>query len=1330
MSTIENLFFVFVMKGTGTPSHVIVYCHDTVKKKRELFSETQLEYFESENVDIVTSGNMIYKEDSVATIRRKIMDEIGGGEEVYLFTECQKDVTQAWMSRFHENMSRPKMLESSLEFGVDLSNVVAYSTMEQWRGALTAPLQHVFVPLGHGEWNRMVANPFSVFVSNNSAPLQQQQQESRFLEYSTTSTYIYACPQSAVHEYARANNLGPEFVLTYFPKGKYKPRTTSSDDDEETLYDIHVVGKEETTMRTVRILENVTCTWTFPQQQTDSTWLPLESIMKRFHASDAVPCIVYLKPGQEPLFRLYKPSAASWMKTSPTKGTKAVRCLQFHLKSGAVITLHAQYQVTFFLPRASSFDEIKNTNFFEPLVSVFPKDMLKSRSLLDMNPWQQFCSFQYSVALPSTHNFVKTKLPRPYDFLREFDMNLDTTRTIILRNVTMLEYVPILDLYLDALVRNHTVNAAAASSFWTPPPEEEADDEDHDEAEDDEDDEDDQEEATDKTNNEPPLWFQRPSEQSGFEVLESPAVAPSASEYTAADGDVVPAAILSMLGSKEWKPAQAHDFDFLTAMAYLYSKQTMRRGGVQPREFRKIMAESLTLDRFLRYHNGNLPAMFRSKNKPTGDVEPYKTTEFAKTLDLNDEHQLELLEQTVQSYETFLDVLQSSDTLDYTYLWDMMTDVNPDLMPRGMNLVILQMQHGRAQLVCPTNAYSSFPRLDVNKETAFLFRRTLNEYVPLERGGTPFTRNVGPRIPSLAQQCLSSPSLQTYTFRSNLLSTEMRRLLEDLKAYEVSNTIVRGNKVVALLVKGHDVNQQPVYVPCLPTEEAADATNHSSGKTTYVPLSYEITRDRLRGIAYASQGRIPCKPSHKVSKNGILLGLVTEANSFVPVVSTKDDDNHDDGLSTVTDFPEEEESIGQEHVEEDAESKALRLENQFYHMYQTLVRQQLTPEKREMWKKQLQSVTISYQNKIQFFQSEIRNLIQTHFQRMDPRVLDEVMHVCAPGDDGPYCLQNGTNGTNGETETIFPKFNLVDPSVNNELMYPLRLADELVRVRRQQLSMLYDEDGGPSSHVEYSIRDDEMVVTQSRIPALVKQLSNNNNNNNNATTTTWDTATPDRATLSPVDIMDAVEYVQQCIVDADRRITGFWKKVFPKTTTETVFQQSNMMKQQSSCAFAPLMYLNQVNHGTPITESSVRNVLWTAFETMLSSDTDRDTVLELLEVKTVEDAKQRVLHAPEYTLSDVDWWVFCQQRRIPAFLIWPPPPTTSSEQKGTTAAAAAAAAAMPWLRLYSEPAETTAYYFISKKKKNYSIITKSFALSALDTSALRDEQGKLVVQEI
>jgi len=169
-----------------------------------------------------------------------------------------------------------------------------------------------------------------------------------------------------------------------------------------------------------------------------------------------------------------------------------------------------------------------------------------------------------------------------------------------------------------------------------------------------------------------------------------------------------------------------------------------------------------------------------------------------------------------------------------------------------------------------------------------------------------------------------------------------------------------------------------------------------------------------------------------------------------------------------------------------------------------------------------------------------------------------------------------------------------------------------------------------------------------------------------------------------------------------------------------------MMKQQSSCAFAPLMYLNQVSHGTPITESSVRNVLWNAFEAMLSSDTDRDTVLELLEVKTVEDAKQRVLHAPEYTLSDVDWWVFCQQRRIPAFLIWPPPPTTSSEQKGTTAAAAA----MPWLRLYSEPAETTTYYFISKKKKNYSIITKSFALSALDTSALRDEQGKLVVQEI
>ena len=60
---IEDIFFVYLLDAEGTPDRVIIFCHDTVKNTDELFSETQREYFLSEDVKIVVSKQMIYKEE-------------------------------------------------------------------------------------------------------------------------------------------------------------------------------------------------------------------------------------------------------------------------------------------------------------------------------------------------------------------------------------------------------------------------------------------------------------------------------------------------------------------------------------------------------------------------------------------------------------------------------------------------------------------------------------------------------------------------------------------------------------------------------------------------------------------------------------------------------------------------------------------------------------------------------------------------------------------------------------------------------------------------------------------------------------------------------------------------------------------------------------------------------------------------------------------------------------------------------------------------------------------------------------------------------------------
>jgi hypothetical protein len=126
-----------------------------------------------------------------------------------------------------------------------------------------------------------------------------------------------------------------------------------------------------------------------------------------------------------------------------------------------------------------------------------------------------------------------------------------------------------------------------------------------------------------------------------------------------------------------------------------------------------------------------------------------------------------------------------------------------------------------------------------------------------------------------------------------------------------------------------------------------------------------------------------------------------------------------------------------------------------------------------------------------------------------------------------------------------------------------------------------------------------------------------------------------------------------------------------------------------------------------MTQAALRRLLDQAyaayFDPTQDEYKDRELLLELL--GGVREYKDR---GPD--LHDVDWWVFCQSMRIPAFLFWSP---------------------NGWLRLYAESDETTTYFFIYKKKKHaYNIVIQALPLSALNTSALRDEQGRLVIPQV
>ena len=1400
---IKDIFFVYVLNSTGIPEEVRIFCHDTVKDKNELFSETQLEYFESENVDIIVSDRMIYKEDSVADVRRKITDELSEKDDIYMFTESRVRMAPLWSSIFHRlttnstsgeqnasTVSHQKALQQILAWGLNVSGMGHHRLSEsysynQWMSLVedmdADDMKDVFVPLGLAATGA-IANPYLVIIDPDSSEPFQNLYEKSFLYFSTTSTNIYVCNKKNVMKYARLNEVSLD---GYFPKitrhrmdrllqeqrdeihrmSWYKQREENEDQEQKNN------NNPGTGVEPARFLENFTCTWNHRLAMgVGDAVFPIEAVFKRFHTDAEIPMLTWTRPGGEPLVRYYKKgmSSSSLTRVSQERRHSPRPGLTFYLATHYVTSIHmdADAHVTLHFKKGYISDVQVPESLFVQInlilqsLSLKPlrssSDNLESKSSSSVVP--DTASFQYTLALPSNRKFSSTRKEREFDFLKPFGgVSSMTDRTISVR-LSMLEYVPIVDVYFDYICKTQVTTNA----FWSPPTSALLQQQQ-------------QQEEEETWGGSAPVaattetWFSRPL-KSGFDVYE----APQTKSTSGIAGPVAPS-LGALLGGKKWKRGIIPgDGSFLNAMAYFFGHIRDLKEPPNEHEFREILVDSLTLDHFLKYHNGNLPTLFRPKtplvdhtdNYSSSEIaDHYSSSEFAKSLELGDAHQLDLLKESIASFETFKDYLLTNEAVDYTYLWDMVCDLNPNLMPRGLNLVLIQMENGRPQIICPTNAYSSMKPLDEEKETAFLLKEEGNlkqdeenskeegnlkqdgrseKFVPLiPPTGQVTLKNIPPKLRSLMAKCSPQNGLppEVYPFRPSILAEDMRRILAELPQYEIVEQVTSSaTKVVALLIKSIDITQQTLYVPCRPSGLLERVPQVTLAQSRAKLLSYEVTRDRLRGLSYASSGRIPCKPRYKVvqKKDGLQTGLITEANEFVATIETSDV-NREDDLEAVDDeapmSKENDEVLTDSSVTdatEEDEARAFRLESQFYEVYKGLVKLFLTPDKRSAWLKQIQSVSVSYQNKLKYIETEIRELLKlhVHFQVIDASLFKDVydMMDCRAVNNSAvttsenkseekekYCLTL----QDGSVQTILPKINLNDPRINNETMYALRMADEIIRVRSMRSSLLQETPGLRAPVYEFNLSEDEMVVPLSQLAATVSSSKHSIHRDDNITV--WDTA--DHA-ASPLDAMDAAEYVQGCIVDSGRVLSAgpLWKKVFPRKTTEVVFS--------SSCTVAPLLYLAQLHRKSPMPIGSVRQMLWKSYDSLLSDTEKRSILLQLLRAKTPEEVRQRLLQDTEYTLEDVDWWVFCQSLRIPAFMMWKRT-TKSATRDGLSSSDIGGNDSPPWIRLYSETAENTAYFFIHKQSHNsFSIVTKPFALTALNTTLLRNEKGQLIMQEI
>ena len=178
---------------------------------------------------------------------------------------------------------------------------------------------------------------------------------------------------------------------------------------------------------------------------------------------------------------------------------------------------------------------------------------------------------------------------------------------------------------------------------------------------------------------------------------------------------------------------------FIGCIADLYESLILKnKKPISISEMKNIIANSINIDTFIKYNNGNLPHIFISKNfneaSETISIEKYESSKLfqeiikysTKTEQSNQASKTILLKKIVNSYENFIKYLESNLTIDYTYLWDIICKKNPLLFPEGLNLIILDITIEDAtdniKIVCPKQTYSD-EFLDIKKKNLLLIKK-------------------------------------------------------------------------------------------------------------------------------------------------------------------------------------------------------------------------------------------------------------------------------------------------------------------------------------------------------------------------------------------------------------------------------------------------------------------------------------------------------------------------------------------------------------------------------------------------------------------------------
>ena len=520
------------------------------------------------------------------------------------------------------------------------------------------------------------------------------------------------------------------------------------------------------------------------------------------------------------------------------------------------------------------------------------------------------------------------------------------------------------------------------------------------------------------------------------------------------------------------------------------------------------------------------------------------------------------------------------------------------------------------------------------------------------------------------EKCSPLPSMPNiYKFGKNISLRNLVHLLK-LKEFVIETQIINYNgKVIGLIANKEDKRGM---IPCYPSSIIIDLTPSYTWMDDDIGSTYENTLEFLNYVYKLYSGRIPCKPKLKIIEDGLIVGILTQTNQFVPLSEPVQDTYGDDipSIQNTNYALIDKSSISGK--EEDKERikyiKNIKLESSFYNVFRNSIKTLLSKFEykkiRQDIENNINSPTLLYLDKLKNVDKLLRELTQNdiEFSKYSAKILSELNDVtnCHMISDDTcktkkFCLSL----ENGNCRLKIPNKNLINGK-KNEIMYFGRIADELIRYSRIKSFIFRSNTFLSFADIKYNLRENEIILlhsllTQDYFDDIVIAPVNKYVNYN-----TYDTSQPlitqsYTSNIETTNILDDVD-VATCgnktttIID----IKSKWKALLPPNSIELSFNN-----EPTICSFDIILTLiKATGKDNIITKVELKEILVTEYK---KYDENIDKILDILvsqgkrfmtkKIKKGEITLENMIMSTEYYATNLDIWILAVKYNIPIIFI-------------------------------------------------------------------------------